>query len=161
MTLDPQGWRLVTDGVMGGVSEGRLTRSSRDGVDCWALAGRVSTANNGGFIQAALEVPNDIAAHANEYDGLRVKLFGNGEHYNVHLRTSYLWLPWQSYRTTVSAGPSWQTIDLPFARFEPYKTGSALRPEKLKRVGIVAIGREFDAEICIGDLGFYRARDAG
>ena len=76
--------------------------------------------------------------------------------YNLHLRSSDLWLPWQSYRASVEPFVGWRTLAIPFDAFSPYKTGSALRPERLRRVGVVAIGREFHADLCIGEVGFYR-----
>ena len=44
-------WRFFTDTVMGGVSQGGGTYQSEDRASFARLRGRVSTANNGGFIQ--------------------------------------------------------------------------------------------------------------
>ncbi len=154
--LSADAWRLVTDGVMGGVSAGRLTRSEIDGVHCSHLSGRVSTANNGGFVQAAQVITPEVALGLDRFTGVRLQLRGNGEDYNVHLRTADLWLPWQSFRTTFTVTDQWQTFDLPFAEFEAYKSRAAFKPDRLRRVGVVAIGRDFDAEICVGEVGFYR-----
>lgn len=154
--LPTDAWRLVTDGVMGGVSRGELSRESQGDGACVALRGRVSTENNGGFIQMALDLDAQAVAQAGRYQGLLLDVRGNGEQYNVHLRTSYLWLPWQSYRATFTAGPEWQTVRLPFADFVPYKTGSPLKLGKLSRLGIVAIGRDFDADLCVRQVAFYR-----
>lgn len=152
------GWRLVTDGVMGGISAGSMRFEEREGRASVCLAGDVSTANNGGFIQLALDLDASIAERAGEYDGVSLQVLGNGESYNVHLRSSDLWLPWQSYRAGFVATAEWKTVRLPFSGFEPYKTGSDLRPRKLKRIGIVAIGRDFAADVCVSDLAFYRDR---
>jgi len=148
-------WRLVTDGVMGGVSEGRLGPASMEGRPCLRLQGEVRLENNGGFIQAALDVPDAVLAGIDAYQGIFLEVHGKGESYNVHLRTRDLWLPWQSYRTTFTAMPRWQTLYLPFAGFEAYRTGKALDIRRLERVGIVAIGRAFSADLCIGKIGFY------
>jgi hypothetical protein len=156
LVLPSDAWRLVTDGVMGGVSRGTLHETDADDRHCLQLRGQVSTDNNGGFIQAAQDVAPAVAEQLGGYSGLRVTLRGNGEAYNLHLRTADLWLPWQSYRATVVAPASWQTFDLPFSAFEPYKTRSSLRPQRLRRVGVVAIGRDFEADVCIGEVAFYR-----
>ena len=156
--LPTDAWRLVTDGVMGGVSRGELSNEAQGDTACLALRGRVSTANNGGFIQMALDLDEQSAARAGQYDGLLLDVRGNGEEYNVHLRTSYLWLPWQSYRASFMAGPEWQSTRLPFAAFAPYKTTTALKLDKLRRIGIVAIGRDFDADLCVRQVAFYRNR---
>lgn len=156
LRLPPTGWRLVTDGVMGGVSSGALAEASQDGLPCMRLQGQVSTANNGGFIQAAQDIAPAVSAGLEAFDGVRVMLRGNGESYNIHLRTSDLWLPWQSFRLTAVATDEWRTLRLPFADFTSYKTRVPLRPERLRRLGIVAIGRDFAADVCIGEVGFFR-----
>ena len=157
ISLPGDNWQLVTDGVMGGVSQGTLTSASYQGKPCVRLRGVVSTANNGGFIQMAQSIPPADAATLDTYAGIRIVVSGNGQSYNLHLRTTDLTLPWQSYRATVVATERWQTIDLPFSEFIPYKTASQLAPTRLSRVGVVAIGRAFDADVCVADVGFYRA----
>lgn len=156
LPLPDEAWRLFTDGVMGGVSSGRLSRRMLDGRDAVCLQGEVRTDNNGGFIQVTLDVDERLAGLAEGYDGIRLEVLGNGEQYNVHLRTRDLWLPWQSYRAGFLASGTWQTVRLPFAGFEPYRTGRALRVGRLQRIGVVAIGRAFDAEVCVAGLSFYR-----
>jgi hypothetical protein len=149
-------WRLVTDGVMGGVSDGRLEPAVVRGRACLRLQGEVRLDNNGGFIQAALDVPDELLDVVKEYRGVLLEVSGNNEPYNLHLRTRDLWMPWQSYRTTFAATPEWQTLNLPFADFKPYRTTSTLNTSRLKRIGILAIGRAFDADLCIGRIGLYR-----
>jgi hypothetical protein len=148
-------WRMVTDGVMGGVSRGTLTLASIDNRDCLRLQGDVRLENNGGFVQAALDIENTAAADASTYTGIVIDIYGNDEAYNLHLRTADLWLPWQSYRATFQAPASWQTVQLPFAEFSPHKTGKALDLTGLERIGVLAIGRAFTADLCIGRVGFY------
>jgi hypothetical protein len=154
--LPMDGWRLVTDGVMGGVSRGEMRRATPDGQPCVGLRGQVSTENNGGFLQIALDVDKGSLAAA-DYDGIRLQVMGNGERYNVHLRTADLWLPWQSYRASFETTSQWQEVRLPFAAFEPYKTGAGLDVGRLRRIGIVAIGRDFAADVCVREAALYRA----
>ena len=153
--LGPE-WRFVSDGVMGGRSAGRLTLSQRDGRDCLHLQGRVSLDNNGGFLQINLDLGRDGPLDASAYDGVELEVFGNDEDYNLHLKTSAIWLPWQSYRAGFRAPPEWRSIRLPFAEFEPYRIGKPLDPGRLERIGLVAIGRAFDADVCLGRLALYR-----
>jgi hypothetical protein len=157
-TLSSSGkpWRFVTDGVMGGVSDGRLDPDVAENRACLHLQGKVRLDNNGGFIQAALEVPGKVRDVAADYTGIALEVSGNGEAYNLHLRTSDLWLPWQSYRTTFTAGPQWQTLYLPFEEFEAYRTSKALDVRRLKRIGILAIGRAFAADLCFGRVALYK-----
>ena len=149
-------WRLVTDGVMGGKSDGRLNPVTRDDRNCLQLQGDVRLDNNGGFIQASLEIPDTVADIASEYTGVMLEVAGNEQAYNLHLRTRDLWLPWQSYRSTFTAIPQWQTVHLPFDSFEPYRTGKSLKVGRLKTMGILAIGRAYRADICIGKITLYR-----
>jgi hypothetical protein len=64
--------------------------------------------------------------------------------------------PWQAWRAGFEAGPEWRTLRLPFEAFEPYRTGGALQPAGLRRIGLVAIGERFDAELCLARLVLYR-----
>ena len=152
------GWRLVTDNVMGGVSAGQLTAEEIDSRPCLRLRGNVSTENNGGFIQAALDLSTEQLRDASAYEGVVIDILGNGESYNLPLRQEGLWLPWQAFRATFTTSGEWQTRYLPFAGFQPHATRAALKPDRLKRIGLVAIGRDFAADICLGRIGYYRSR---
>jgi hypothetical protein len=154
-TLGTQ-WRLITDGVMGGVSSGTLGTGRREERNCLQLQGEVSTKNNGGFIQAALELAQSGTLDASGYAGVELDVYGNGEAYNVHFKTSRVWLPWQHYRASFMAEPGWHTVRVPFAEFEGYRIGAAFDPARLERIGIVAYGRDFMADLCIGRVALYR-----
>lgn len=153
-------WRLVTDQVMGGRSAGDLQVDDYLGRACLRLSGAVSTANNGGFVQAVLSLAGGRRFDASGYQGIQLIVAGNAEAYNLHLRTSDLWLPWQSYRASFKAEPEWREIRIPFTAFAPYRTGSEFDPRRLQRIGLVAIGREFAADLCLAELRFYAAGDA-
>ena len=148
-------WRLITDGVMGGVSDGRLSVVTMENQSCLHLQGDVKLDNNGGFVQAALDLEEAIPQNIRNYTGLMVSVYGNNEQYNVHLRTRENRLPWQSYRATFTAAPEWREIYIPFKDFKPYRTNRALDLDKLSRIGVVAIGREFRSDLCIGGLVLY------
>lgn len=45
---------------------------------------------------------------------------------------------------------------LPFADFNGYHIGAPLDLEQLERIGIVAIGRAFKADLCVARLALYR-----
>ena len=152
-------WRMVTDGVMGGISSGELSLGTIDNKPCLHLRGDVRLENNGGFIQAALDVEDTEAADASGYHGLLLKVYGNNQEYNLHLRTGDVWLPWQSYRASFKAHASWQTVRLPFTEFTGYRIGKKLDLKRLERIGLVAIGRAFSADLCIGELALYRDSD--
>jgi hypothetical protein len=149
-------WRLITDQVMGGRSSGELVVDKYQGRECLRMHGSVSTANNGGFVQMALDLADRKHFDPSKYAGLVIEVAGNGQRYNLHLRTTNLWLPWQSYRAEFAANAQWKKVRIPFSDFEPYRTSKQFDPARLIRIGVVAIGRDFDAEVCVGSLAFYR-----
>jgi len=150
-------WRAVSDEVMGGISRAAVTRDTIDGRPCLRLRGDVRLENNGGFIQAALDLsPSGASVDASSYSGLRLVVRGNGEGYSLHLRTPDNTRPWQSYRAQFTAEPLWQTIDIPFESFAPYRLETPLDVTRVRRIGLVAIGRAFDADLAVAEISFYR-----
>ena len=153
-------WRLISDTVMGGLSSGQLTLDNYKSKNCLRMRGDVTTENNGGFLQMALSL-SDLprsghdAFDASAYSGVELEVSGNNESYNIHFRTSGLWFPWQSYRSSFTASDNWQVLRIPFASLQPYKTTQAFSQNKLIRIGLVAIGREFKADLCLARISFY------
>jgi len=149
-------WRLITDGVMGGVSSGNLTVVNIEGMPCMRLTGNVRLENSGGFIQATVDLQDTEASDVSDYQGLLLKVWGNDKEYNLHLRTKDIWLPWQSYRASFHAPAHWHSVKVPFTSFTGYRIGKKLDLKHLKRIGIVAIGQEFTADLCIANLSLYK-----
>ena len=150
-------WELIADRVMGGVSQGTMRRETIEGRTAIRMQGDVSLENNGGFLQVALDLsPQGNSIDASGWQGIEIDVFGNGEEYNLHLRTADIRRPWQSYRQTFRAPSAWTTIRLAFADFTPYRIEAPLDLKKLRRIGIVAIGRAFTADIAIGGVRFFK-----
>lgn len=150
-------WALITDRVMGGVSDGRLIRTDVAGRPALRMTGGVSLANNGGFVQMALDLaPGGGAVDARGWAGIEIDVLGNGESYGLHLRTTDTLRPWQSFRQGFVAPPRWQTLRLPFAGFSPHRTETAFAPDRLRRLGLVAIGRAFAADLAVARIAFWR-----
>ncbi len=149
-------WRGVSDRVMGGISEESLRLDVHEGRRCLRLSGEVRLENNGGFIQMALDlVPGGAYMDATPLTGIRLLTYGNCERYSVHLRTADIARPWQSYRAHFEALPEWREIRLPFSEFKPHRLEAPLDLTRLRRIGVVAIGRAFYADICLGEIAFY------
>ncbi len=148
-------WRAVSDQVMGGVSQPALALDHVAGQPCLRLTGAVSLENNGGFIQASLDLsPGGGILDASAYRGFRLHVYGQDERYGVHLRSSDTERPWQSYRAGFIARPAWQTIDLDFTDFAPHRLDKSLNIKFLRRLGLAAIGREFEADLAVARIEF-------
>ena len=175
-------WEFIADTVMGGVSKGRVQfvtdvntgRSDGDGDGDGAddsnqttgtvlkLSGTVSTANNGGFIQARLPLDqtstNPLPDSA---QGIWLKTRGNDQQYFVHIRTGGTLLPWQYYQASFKTTDTWQVVQLPWDSFKPSGglSGSLLRDvpraDKVKSIAIVAFGRDHEADVEVAQIGYY------
>jgi hypothetical protein len=149
-------WRGVSDQVMGGISEATVSHGVIDGRPSLCMTGDVRLENDGGFIQAALDLgPTGDTIDASGFTGVRIVVRGNGEKYSIHLRTLDNVRPWQSYRAHLTVGSDWETIDLPFATFVSYRLETPLYTTRLRRIGLVAIGRAFHADLAVSELAFY------
>jgi hypothetical protein len=150
-------WQLFTDTVMGGVSRATMARETVEGRAAIRLRGKVSLENNGGFVQISLDFrPDGGPIDASSWSGIEMDVYGNGEEYALSLRTADLTRPWQSYRQTFRAIPRWETVRLPFKSFVPNRTDIPLDLHRLRRLGIIGIGREFAADISVHGVRFFR-----
>ncbi|MFT5796558.1 MAG: hypothetical protein ACI84R_000605 [Candidatus Azotimanducaceae bacterium] len=147
-------WRFFADTVMGGVSTGQVEFKTEGGESYAHMTGSVSTANNGGFIQIRMAIPTSLPAGT---QGVRLTVRGNAQSYFVHLRTSGTLLPWQYYQAKYDVSQDWTKVDLPFSAFEASDRllRDVPRAQSLKSIGIVAYGRDHDAEIDIQEISFY------
>jgi len=177
-------WSGITDRVMGGVSSGSITReesvvgsSSDDGEAAHestkvanVLRGKVSTANGGGFVQMATDLSLDpstsVYVDASEYDGVELDVLFKGdgndkpEHFNIHLKNAASERQFSSYRATfgVDTPGTWQTILVPWSEFVGHGPGcqdTPLDTSTLRRIGVVAIGREMEVYLALGGIRFY------
>lgn len=156
LAVTGNGWTLVCDSVMGGRSAGSMTRENVAGRDAIRMTGGVSLENNGGFLQVALDLGEaGSLVDASAWTGIQIDVIGNDQIYNLHLRTSDIQRPWESYRQSFEARSEWTTVHLPFADFAPHRIEQPLNTARLRRLAIVAIGRAFEADVAIADIRFY------
>jgi hypothetical protein len=140
---------------MGGVSKGTMDRDTVAGRPAIRMRGDVSLENNGGFVQIVLDLsPDGGAVDASGRRDIELDIFGNGEEYGFHTRADALTKPRQSYRQNLTAQAEWRTVRLPFDRFVPYRTDVLLDTRRLRRIGVVAIGRAFAPDLALGGLRF-------
>lgn len=147
-------WRFFSDQVMGGVSEGRLSFGVKDKMQVARMRGRVSTANNGGFIQFRKDLGNSPSSRI---QGVQLKVRANNQPYYIHLRTTGTRLPWQYYQAKFKGTREWTTIRLPLTAFEASSSWTRKVPKasSLRSIGVVAYGRNHDALIEVAEIGFY------
>ena len=147
-------WKFIADTVMGGVSSGQLSFSVNDNANFARMVGKVSTENNGGFIQFRRSVIDGLPANTK---GLKLSLRGNGQKYFVHIRTKGTFLPWQYYQRSFMSNEDWSETTMLLNEFRP--SGILLRktidPKSIKSIGIVAFGRDHEAEIDVRKISLF------
>lgn len=149
----PARWQAITDQVMGGVSRGSVALEDVAGEPALVLSGAVSLENNGGFIQMACDLMSDGGPlDASGLAALRLRVRGDGADYGLHLRTTDLARPWQSYRLGFQAPPAWTDVTLSFGDVEAHRTDTPFRPDRLRRLGLVAIGRAFRPWLAVASI---------
>ncbi|KAJ4976107.1 hypothetical protein NE237_001213 [Protea cynaroides] len=114
-------WGALDDVVMGGVSKSTFQidpTGGENGGSTGLFKGVVSTANSGGFTSIRtrnFNVPEDLSA----YDGLELRLKGDGRKYKIIVRISP---DWDTVGYTAIFGTiegQWQSIRLPFSSLRP------------------------------------------
>lgn len=157
-------WKGVTDQLIGGTSSGILTRNS----DFEGRLSNVLAANvaEDGFVQMVTDLALDpgvsSTVDASEYAGLEFDVFYNGESekesFNVHLKDSNCSRQFSSYRATFELPVGkWTTVRLPWSAFEGFGWGAVenlLNQSALRRIGIVAIGKEMDVTLALSAIRF-------
>ncbi len=150
-------WTFISDQVMGGVSTGKMEFIEYDSRSCLHMNGDVSLKNRGGFIQVRSNLnPKGKTFDASAFDGIYLRIKGNSEPYALHLRTTNTRLPWQYYQARFRTDGTWQGIRISFKQFEPISLKKSLDIKKLKTIAVVAIQKEFKADIYIDEIGFYK-----
>ena len=155
ITSQGQRWSFITDGVMGGLSEGKATITSNNEVPCYRMSGYVRTENNGGFIQIRTAVYPNIKAK--NFDGIYINAIGNNEKYSLHIRTSASLGYWQYYSTSFFLESKFNKIKIPFDDFIKSNVNQPdyMYEQNIKSIGLVASSDDFFADICLSEIGFY------
>jgi Complex I intermediate-associated protein 30 (CIA30) len=148
-------WAGFTDQVMGGRSTGGASYDTILGRRCLRLSGNVNT-KGGGFIQLALDLePGGVPLDASAFEGFEMDVWGNGEEYNCHIRTTDVGWYEQSYRATFASKPEWQTLRLPWSAFIPHGLNAPLNLRGLQRVAVLGWMRNFDADVAVARIALY------
>ena len=157
-SFDPKksrSWSFFTDGVMGGVSSGKAFLGKSGSDNFVRLEGKVSTANNGGFIQIRHSLTKSLNK---DIQGISLKVRGNGERYYVFLRTSSTLLPWQFYSASFKTSKNWNLIKINLEEFRPSSgfLRKIIKSSSIKSIGIVAYGRDHRAKVDVSEINFFK-----
>ena len=112
MSVEP--WRSVNDGVMGGLSAGRMVPMEEH----LRFEGVLSLENNGGFASVRRLIEQDLTSA----ESVRLHLRGDGREYQFRLRLDDRWdgIAW---RAKIETTGEWQIIDLALVDFDPVFRG--------------------------------------
>ena len=125
-----QGYRVINDGVMGGVSTSRLTQAG----GALRFEGEVSLENGGGFasFRGPARLPDGAAA-------LLITVRGDGQRYKLALKLDDSSATPQ-YQAPFTAPTEWTTIRFVSADFAPSFRGRAVTAAPLLLGEVRAIG---------------------
>jgi NADH dehydrogenase [ubiquinone] 1 alpha subcomplex assembly factor 1 len=136
-----EAWQTVNDGVMGGVSDGkvRITEKTLE------FYGALSLENNGGFASVRSKAAKmDLSM----YDGLVFKVRGDGREYylNLHVPTNQIAF---SYRASFKTeNDKWNEVTIPFKDLKAtsfgrvVEKGKPLNPSNVESVGFLLANKK-------------------
>jgi NADH dehydrogenase [ubiquinone] 1 alpha subcomplex assembly factor 1 len=144
-------WRIVNDGVMGGVSKSSIALTD---AGHGQFSGHVSLANNGGFASTQLNTALKLTEEM-KFIVLRVK--GDGKRYEFRLKGEISQS--ESYVHQFPTSGEWENIKLAISEFYPQFRGRKLnRPnfnfKNIEQLSfLIANGKEEDFELLIDWIG--------
>ena len=155
ITSQGERWTFITDGVMGGLSQGRANITLEDNTSCYKMIGNVTTENNGGFIQIRTSLFPYI--EVNNFEGIYINAKGNNKNYALHIRSSLSLGYWQYYSYSFFLENNFMEIKIPFSDFKKsnFNQPNELSNQSIKSIGLVAGFDDFYADICLSEIGFY------
>ena len=150
---NPEKWLFLSDQVMGGVSSGKVFFNSKNDKNYAYLSGKVSTQNNGGFIQIRRKL-NNINLSKSRY--IKVIAKGNNQKYFIHIRTTGTFFPWQYYQLDFNVEENYKVMTLPIKDFKRSSSflSKIINPKSITSIGLVAFGRDHLAELYIQEIEF-------
>jgi hypothetical protein len=144
-------WPSIDDRVMGGISSSRMVLEEGHAT----FRGTVSFDNNGGFASIR-SLPQ--LQHLSRYDGLVLRLRGDGKRYGFRIRTSASF-DGVSYQVMIDppAG-EWTNLEVRFRDFVPVYRGRIveghppLDPSRITTMGLIISRQEGEFRIDIGAI---------
>jgi len=113
-----QKWYVVDDGVMGGLSQGKIQLNDAGNLK---YSGTVRTENNGGFSSIRYEFDKK---NSSKYTFLVLKVKGDGKNYQFRIKEDKSQR--FSYISIFNTSGKWETIKIPLTNFYPSFRGNRL-----------------------------------
>ena len=151
-------WPSINDVVMGGVSSGEMVSEN----EYASFRGVVSFDNNGGFASVRSKPERrDLSA----FDGLILRVRGDGKDYGFRLRTSASFDGVSYQAPLVPPSGEWTDIVILFSDFEPVWRGRLvadhppLDPSRITTMGIIVSRQEGRFQLDIANIRGYRVSE--
>jgi hypothetical protein len=92
-----------------------------------------------------------------QYNGINLKVRGNGEKYLIWIRTPAARFPWDRYSYEFEAKAEWSEIKIPFDEFTKtaFYMPKKLNKNKVRTIAIAAYGKDFYAEVDIANVELF------
>ena len=139
---DIEDWRVVNDGVMGGLSRGQIIMTD---LGTAVFQGILSLENNGGFSSIRTSPrPYNLGG----YDGIILRVRGDGNIYQLRLRLDDRF-DGVAYRYKFQTkADQWLTVEIPFSECVPVFRGRELSdvgpvvPAKIQQIGFLVSDKQ-------------------
>lgn len=149
-------WRVVNDGVMGGLSSSKMKMTDNSFIE---FTGNVSLENNGGF--ASIRSPLKDYDFSN-YSGFKLKVKGDGKTYSISMKQTYNFTGYFYTVNFETKKDEWIEVTLPFENFAHKYFGRVIDQspdiplDKLKEVSLL-IGEKQEGQfkIVIDEIVLY------
>jgi NADH dehydrogenase [ubiquinone] 1 alpha subcomplex assembly factor 1 len=142
-------WRIVNDGVMGGLSSSKVIVKD----DKIIFRGNVSLENNGGFASLRSQIKD---YNFENYSGIEIKLKGDGKLYSISMKETTYFNGYFYTNSFETKKDEWIVAQIPFNQFKLYYFGKDTNSSKkipldnIKEISLLIGDKqkgEFKAEI--------------
>ena len=136
-------WRIVNDGVMGGMSQGKIAWNEKE--NTLEFSGNVSMENNGGF--ASVRAIPQIFNHR-EFSKIKLRVKGDGKTYKFRMRNSKNFDGIVYSLDFETEKNKWKEIELAADDFQPtfrgriYSDYGKFETNDLQQIGFLIAGKQ-------------------
>ncbi|MBK7631973.1 MAG: CIA30 family protein [Ignavibacteriales bacterium] len=110
-------WRIVNDGVMGGLSSSNVNVNEDNKI---VFKGNVSLENNGGFASLRSPIKN---YNFEKFSGIELRMKGDGKRYSISMKETAYFTGYFYTTSLETKKEEWMVIKIPFDEFKLYYYG--------------------------------------